>query len=107
MWQFVYPKLGQNVIASKPNTTIMTAAITAWTFLLTITEECKLTSKPWQESISYFSNLLEKEDRSLRIAAGEALAVIFEVGNLEKIINEAKGSVGIRLVGTSKYKPSC
>lgn len=35
-------------------------------------------------SISYLSSLLEKEDRSVRIVAGEALALIFEIGVIEK-----------------------
>lgn len=34
---------------------------------------------------------MEKDDRSVRIAAGEALAVIFELGTLEKFSAEAKG----------------
>ncbi|KAE8679171.1 activating signal cointegrator 1 complex subunit 2-like isoform X1 [Hibiscus syriacus] len=43
-------------------------------------------------SIAYLSTLLDKDDRSFRIAAGEALAVIFEMGSLEKFVAEAKGS---------------
>jgi len=35
-------------------------------------------------SISYLSSLLDKEDRSVRIAAGEALALIFEIGVIDK-----------------------
>lgn len=35
-------------------------------------------------SISYLSSLLDKEDRSVRIVAGEALALIFEIGTIEK-----------------------
>ncbi|KAI3743497.1 hypothetical protein L1987_61207 [Smallanthus sonchifolius] len=35
-------------------------------------------------SVSYFSTLLEKDDRSVGIVAGEALAISFEIGNLEK-----------------------
>lgn len=35
-------------------------------------------------SISFLSNLLDKEDRSVRIAAGEALALIFEINRFEK-----------------------
>lgn len=42
-------------------------------------------------SISYLSTLLDKDDRSVRIAAGEALALIFEIGNLEKFAAAAKG----------------
>ncbi|CAK9182843.1 unnamed protein product [Ilex paraguariensis] len=43
-------------------------------------------------SIYYFSTLLDKDDRSVRIAGGEALALIFEMGNLDKFCGEAKGS---------------
>lgn len=35
---------------------------------------------------------MEKDDRSVRIAAGEALALIFEFGTLEKFAAEAKES---------------
>lgn len=35
---------------------------------------------------------MEKDDRSVRIAAGEALALIFEFGTLEKFAAEANGS---------------
>lgn len=35
--------------------------------------------------------MLDKDDRSVRIAAGEALALIFEVGSLEKFFIEPKG----------------
>lgn len=38
----------------------------------------------WCSSISYLSSLLDKEDRSVRIAAGEALALIFEIGVIDK-----------------------
>lgn len=43
-------------------------------------------------SIIYFSTLLDKDDRSVRIAAGEALALIFETGSLEKFCTESKAS---------------
>lgn len=35
---------------------------------------------------------MEKDDRALRIAAGEALALIFEMGSLEKFAGETKVS---------------
>lgn len=38
------------------------------------------------------STLLDKDDRSVRIAAGEALAVIFEVGDFERYSGERNGS---------------
>lgn len=45
----------------------------------------------WCRSISYLSSLLDKDDRSIRIAAGEGLALIFEIGNLEKFSVAATG----------------
>ncbi|KAL7597133.1 hypothetical protein Lser_V15G31249 [Lactuca serriola] len=84
MWQVVHPKLGPNVVATKPSPPVITAMVSAWSFLLTTMDGWTLDPKSWQGSISYFSTLLEKEDRSIRIAAGEALALIFEIGNLEK-----------------------
>lgn len=49
-------------------------------------------SGKWCRSISYLSTLLDKDDRSVRIAAGEALALIFEIGSLEKFSVGAKDS---------------
>ena len=34
---------------------------------------------------------MDKDDRSVRIAAGEALALIYEMGNLEKFCGGSKG----------------
>ncbi|GJR33686.1 (R)-mandelonitrile lyase-like protein [Tanacetum coccineum] len=68
--------------------------VSAWSFLLTTTDGWTLDPKSWQGSISYLSTLLEKDDRSVRIAAGEALALIFEIGNLEKFsLGGSKGSI--------------
>lgn len=92
MWQVAHPKLGPNVTAGRPSPAMITTVVSAWSFLLTTVEGWTLNPKSWQESISYFSTLLEKDDRSVRIAAGEALALIFEVGSLEKFVGESKGS---------------
>ncbi|XWS25524.1 hypothetical protein CRYUN_Cryun27aG0075300 [Craigia yunnanensis] len=92
MWQLVHPKLGSNVITVKPSAAVITAVVSAWSFLLTTMDGRRLSPKLWQESITYLSSLLDKDDRSVRIAAGEALAVIFEMGSLEKFVAEAKGS---------------
>ncbi|XP_057468990.1 uncharacterized protein LOC130758170 [Actinidia eriantha] len=92
MWQVVHPKLGSNVVATKPSPDVITAMVSAWSFLLTTVDGWSLDPKNCQESISYFSTLLDKDDRSVRIAAGEALALIFEMGNLEKFSGEAKVS---------------
>ncbi|XP_044474467.1 interferon-related developmental regulator 1-like [Mangifera indica] len=94
MWQLVHPKLGSNVVSVKPSATVITAMVSAWSFLLATLDDRKLDPKHWQQSISYFSSLLDKNDRSVRIAAGEALALIFEIGSLEKFSAEANGSNG-------------
>ncbi|KAL8126999.1 hypothetical protein AgCh_014062 [Apium graveolens] len=92
MWQVVHPKLGPNVVQKKPSPAIIISAVSAWSFLLTTTDGWTLNSKAWQESISYLSSLLDKDDRLIRIAAGEALALIFEIGNLEKFYVATTGS---------------
>ncbi|GER40207.1 interferon-related developmental regulator family protein [Striga asiatica] len=90
MWQMAHPKLGPNVAAAKPSPAIITTVVSAWSFLLTTISGRELNGMSWQESVSYLSTLLDKDDRQLRIAAGEALALIFEVGNLEKFCGETK-----------------
>ncbi|KAL5559164.1 hypothetical protein UlMin_035375 [Ulmus minor] len=92
MWQMAHPKLGSNVVTVKPSAAITTTMVSAWSFLLTTMEGWNLNSKDWQGSISYLSGLLEKDDRAIRIAAGEALALIFEIGSPGKFSVESKGS---------------
>lgn len=92
MWQVIHPKIGPNVATAKPSPPMITAMVSAWSFLLTTVGGLALNPKSWQGSISYFSTLLDKDDRAVRIAAGEALALIFEVGSLEKFSVEDKGS---------------
>ncbi|KAK7410089.1 hypothetical protein VNO78_00601 [Psophocarpus tetragonolobus] len=84
MWRVVNPKLGSNVVAIKPSAPLIANVVSAWSFLLSTVSSLKLNSKNWQNSISYLSSLLDKEDRSVRIAAGEALALIFEIGAIDK-----------------------
>ncbi|XP_075485070.1 uncharacterized protein LOC142524836 [Primulina tabacum] len=90
MWQVAHPKLGPNVAAAKPSLAMITMVVSAWSFLLTTMNGRTLNPKSWQESITYLSSLLDKDDRSLRIAVGEALALIFEIGSLEKFCGDAK-----------------
>ncbi|CAK9167521.1 unnamed protein product [Ilex paraguariensis] len=104
MWQLVHPKLGPNVVATKPSPALITAVVSAWSFLLTTLDGWTLNPKSWQQSISYFSTLLDKDDRSVRIAAGEALALIFETGNLEKFCGEVKVSGDISITEGNNYR---
>ncbi|KAL6527346.1 hypothetical protein OROGR_016436 [Orobanche gracilis] len=92
MWHAAHPKLGPNVAAAKPSPAVITMVVSAWSFLLTTIGGRELNAKSWQEPISYLSTLLDKDDRQLRIAAGEALALIFETGSLEEFCGETKVS---------------
>ncbi|KAK4354727.1 hypothetical protein RND71_026921 [Anisodus tanguticus] len=80
------------VATAKPSPPMITSMVSAWSFLLATIGGLALNPKSWQGSISYFSTLLDKDDRAVRIAAGEALALVFEVGSLEKFSVEDKGS---------------
>lgn len=95
MWQVIHPKLGPNASSAKPSSPIITAVVSAWSLLITTMDGWTLDSKCLQESIAYFSTLLDKDDRSVRIAVGEALALIFELGILENIADEANKSSDI------------
>ncbi|CAO2817661.1 unnamed protein product [Amaranthus hypochondriacus] len=92
MWDVVHPKSSTNVVATKTSPAVTAATVSAWSFLLTTINAWSLGLKDWQESIAYLSTLLDKDDRSVRIAAGEALAVIFEVGDFERFSGEKNGS---------------
>ncbi|KAJ8539535.1 hypothetical protein K7X08_013787 [Anisodus acutangulus] len=92
MWLVIHPKIGPNVATAKSSPPMITSMVSAWSFLLTTIGGLALNPKSWQGSISYFSTLLDKDDRAVRIAAGEALALVFEVGSLEKFSVEDKGS---------------
>ncbi|KAL1353636.1 interferon-related developmental regulator 1 [Arachis ipaensis] len=105
LWRVIHPKLGSNVVAAKPSAPLITAVVSAWSFLLSTLSELKLNSKFWQSSISYLSSLLEKEDRSVRIAAGEALALIFDIGSIQKF-SAASNSTGDMMQEESKVQES-
>ncbi|KAF7830545.1 interferon-related developmental regulator 1-like [Senna tora] len=84
MWRMIHPKLGSNVFVVKPSTLLINTVVSAWSFLLSTMGELKLNSKNWENKISYLSSLLDKEDRSVRNVAGKALALVFEIGVIEK-----------------------
>ncbi|CAN6554345.1 unnamed protein product [Malus baccata var. baccata] len=63
---------------------VLVAGIYSWMFLLTSMEGWRLSYNYWNGGISYFCNLLEHADKSVCVAATEALALIFETGSLDK-----------------------
>ncbi|XP_065010610.1 uncharacterized protein LOC135585228 isoform X3 [Musa acuminata AAA Group] len=85
MWQVIYPKSGPNVgPVKKLPPTVLAAAISAWSFLFTTVSSWKINPDNWKEEISFLSTLLEDNDRSVRIAAGEAISIFFELGILDQ-----------------------
>ncbi|CAN6225899.1 unnamed protein product [Urochloa humidicola] len=84
MWDVIHPKSGSNVgTVRKPKPPVLAAAISAWTFLLTTIGSWRINTDSWKEPIAFLSTLLEAEDRAVRMAAGEALALCFELNLLD------------------------
>ncbi|XP_038996152.1 uncharacterized protein LOC120120631 [Hibiscus syriacus] len=79
-------------IERKDSPAILSAAISAWTFLLSTIDGWRLSHKTWKGPISYFSDLLDNNDKLVCTAACEALALIFETNCLEKFSTETKDS---------------
>ncbi|KAM1106471.1 hypothetical protein ACFX13_003395 [Malus domestica] len=90
IWKFINPESASDVNTQNHSAEILVAAVYAWLFLLTSMEGWRLSHNYWNGAISYFSNLLEHDNKLVRIAASEALALIFETGSLEKFWSEAK-----------------
>ncbi|KAI3448182.1 hypothetical protein Pfo_004847 [Paulownia fortunei] len=84
IWHFIRSNPGENVVVKEHSTSVLSAAISAWSLLLTTVDGWKLNHNYWHGAISYFLDLLEVDDQSVCMAAGEAIALICEVGFLEK-----------------------
>lgn len=103
MWDVIHPKSGSNVgTVRKPRPPVLAAAISAWTFLLTTISSWRINTDSWKEPISFLSTLLEAEDRAVRMAAGEALALCFELNLLD--VSFEDGDVNAGGTGGSKNK---
>ncbi|ONH91931.1 hypothetical protein PRUPE_8G144400 [Prunus persica] len=90
IWKFIHPESVNDVNTKKHSPEVLVAAIYSWLFLLTSMEGWRLSHNSWNGAVCYFSNLLEHGDKLVRVAACEALALIFETGNLDKFWKEAK-----------------
>ncbi|EAZ40479.1 hypothetical protein OsJ_24933 [Oryza sativa Japonica Group] len=89
MWDVIHPKSGSNVgIIRKPRPPVLAAAISAWAFLLTTIGSWRINADSWKEPIAFLSTLLGAEDRAVRMAAGEALALCFELNLLDVSFGE-------------------
>ncbi|XP_028553695.1 interferon-related developmental regulator 1 [Dendrobium catenatum] len=92
IWEIIHPKsLSKAGTITKASSAVLVAALCAWSFLLTTLSGWRVDLDMWTEIISFLCNLLEKGDRAVRIAAGEAIAVIFEIviaGKLSTVTND-------------------
>ncbi|KAK8656366.1 hypothetical protein V6N13_098319 [Hibiscus sabdariffa] len=68
LWDFINPEPG-HTIERKDSPAILSAAISAWTFLLSTIDGWRLNHKSWKGAISYFSNLLVSNDEAACTAA--------------------------------------
>lgn len=79
IWEVIHPKSrSKSGTIAKPSSAVLVEALCAWSFLLTTLTGWRVDLDMWIEMISFLCNLLEKGDRLVRIASGEAIAVIFE-----------------------------
>ncbi|KAJ1697467.1 hypothetical protein LUZ63_005979 [Rhynchospora breviuscula] len=79
IWKIIQPKSRYNVTTVKYEPPVVVAALTAWSFLLTTISTWRIKHENWTKYISDLSTLLEADDRTVRIAAGEAIALFFEL----------------------------
>ncbi|TVU38168.1 hypothetical protein EJB05_11522 [Eragrostis curvula] len=104
MWDVIHPKSGSNVgTVRKPRPPLLAAALSAWAFLLTTVGSWRINTDNWKAPIAFLSTLLEAEDRAVRMAAGEALAVCFEL-NLLDVSSFEDADVNTGGTGGSKNK---
>ncbi|KVH95710.1 Armadillo-type fold [Cynara cardunculus var. scolymus] len=65
------------------------AAIFSWSLLLSTMDSWSLSYKHWRGAVPFFKNLLESDHESILIGARQALALILELGCLEKFEGDA------------------
>ncbi|XP_075520807.1 uncharacterized protein LOC142554074 isoform X1 [Primulina tabacum] len=93
MWNFINSRPIENVVERKHSDSILSAAISAWSILLTTVNGWNINHNRWRGAIRFFMYLLEVEDRSISMAALEALALICEVGCLEKFDSDSSAEI--------------
>ncbi|XP_015082384.1 interferon-related developmental regulator 1-like [Solanum pennellii] len=81
IWQFLNQE-------TKHSSSVTAAAISGWVLLLSGIDRWNISPKKWKESISYLLKQLEEDDEHVNVASIEALALIFEIGSLEKFSNQ-------------------
>jgi hypothetical protein len=99
----LFPTYLQVGTVRKPKPPVLAAALSSWTFLLTTIGSWRINTDSWKEPIAFLSTLLGAEDRAVRMAAGEALALCFELKLLDvSACEDDDDDTGV--AGTSKSK---
>ncbi|XP_050208012.2 uncharacterized protein LOC126657380 [Mercurialis annua] len=104
IWKFLQADCnsGDKLIGQK---SVLAAAISAWSFLLSSMEGWKINQNYWKGAIAYLSNLLEDDDdECVYVAAAEALALIFETDSIDKFSSEDSFKQGFKESITEKLR---
>ncbi|TVU33096.1 hypothetical protein EJB05_24881, partial [Eragrostis curvula] len=101
IWDVIFPPASRSTTkpASRKTTTaqILVAAVSAWTFLVTTVpitpSQVKTDRAAWTTTIASLAGLLEHDDRTVRMAAGEALAVCVELNLTQYVAKQDMESI--------------
>ncbi|KAK4348104.1 hypothetical protein RND71_034443 [Anisodus tanguticus] len=87
IWQFMNQESKSK--ETKHPSSRTAAAISAWALLLSDINRWSIHHKKWIGLIPYLLTQLEEDDEHVNAASIEAIALIFEIGSLEKFSNQA------------------
>ncbi|CAO2178666.1 unnamed protein product [Urochloa humidicola] len=99
IWRVIVPPVRSRsaklkIRAPKTSPVVLAAAVSAWTFLLTTvvsatSSQRKADRASWSAAIASLTEILDADDRRVRMAAGEALAVCVELNLTSKDMDDA------------------
>lgn len=91
LWDFIRQEGDTNISEDADAMSILVAAISAWSCLLSTLDGWRVDSKQWKGAIPYFLSLLKTNNiEPLQLVACEALFLILEIGSLCKFSDETK-----------------
>lgn len=91
LWDFIHQQGGTNISEDADALSILVAAISAWSCLLSTLDGWRVDSKLWKGAIPYFLSLLKTNNiEAVQLVACEALFLILEIGSLRKFSDETE-----------------
>ncbi|XP_024358487.1 uncharacterized protein [Physcomitrium patens] len=78
---------------NSPPASVKVSALMAWSLLLSTVDSQKVSSHHLQSSLPVLSSLLNSEDLALRTAAGESIALLYEMTNSSGFAGDVEDSV--------------